>query len=35
MADIKLFSLAGEVNELPSQSVSVEKELQTLIEKIC
>lgn len=33
MSDIKLFSLAGKVSELPSSSVSFEKELQTIIEK--
>ena len=33
MADINLFSLTGEVSELPSKSVSLEKELQTLIEQ--
>ena len=32
MADIKLFSLDGEVSELPSTSVALEKELQTVIE---
>ena len=33
MADIKLFSLDGEVSELPSTSVALEKELQTVIEQ--
>jgi len=33
MADIKLFSLSGEVSELPSTSVTLEKELQTVIEQ--
>lgn len=33
MSDIKLFSIAGKVSELPSSSVSFEKELQTIIEK--
>ncbi len=33
MADIKLFSIHGGVNELPSTSVTLEKELQTLIEQ--
>ena len=33
MADIKLFSLADGVNELPSTSVALEKELQTVIEQ--
>ena len=33
MADIKLFSISGEVQEVKSSSVSLEKELQTLIEK--
>lgn len=33
MADIKLFSLSNGVNELPSTSVTLEKELQTVIEQ--
>lgn len=33
MADIKLFSLQNGVNELPSTSVTLEKELQTVIEQ--
>jgi len=33
MADIKLFSISGEVQEVKSSSASFEKELQTLIEK--
>jgi predicted transport protein len=33
MADIKLFSISDGVTELPSKSVALEKELQTLIEK--
>jgi len=33
MADIKLFSLQGGVNELPSTSVMLERELQTIIEQ--
>lgn len=33
MADIKLFSIADTVNELPSRSVVLEKELQTIIEQ--
>jgi len=33
MADIKLFSLSGNISELPSSSVALEKELQTLIER--
>ncbi len=33
MADIKLFSLQGGVNELPSTSVTLERELQTVIEQ--
>ena len=33
MTDIKLFSLQGGVNELPSTSVTLEKELQTVIEQ--
>jgi hypothetical protein len=32
MADIKLFSISGEVQEVKSGPVSLEKELQTLIE---
>ena len=32
MADIKLFSISGEVQEVKSSPVSLEKELQTLIE---
>ena len=32
MADIKLFSLSDRVSELPSTSVTLEKELQTIIE---
>ena len=32
MADIKLFSISGNVQEVKSSSVSLEKELQTLIE---
>lgn len=32
MADIKLFNITGEVRELPSFSVTLEKELQLLIE---
>lgn len=33
MADIKLFSTSSEVTELPATSVTLEKELQTLIER--
>lgn len=33
MADIKLFSIKGNVVELPSKQVTLEKELQTLLEK--
>ncbi len=33
MADIKLFSLSGGVHELPSSSVTLEKELQSVIEQ--
>ena len=33
MADINLFSLTNGVTELPSKSVALEKELQTIIEK--
>ena len=33
MADIKLFSLSDGVNELPSTSVTLEKELQMVIEQ--
>jgi len=33
MADIKLFSIKNSVTELPSKSVALEKELQTLIEQ--
>ena len=33
MADIKLFSISSEVQEVKSSSVSLENELQTLIEK--
>jgi predicted transport protein len=33
MTDIKLFSLSSKVSELPSTSVTFEKELQTLIEQ--
>jgi hypothetical protein len=33
MADIKLFSLQGGVNELPSTSVMLERKLQTIIEQ--
>ena len=32
MADIKLFSIKGEVKELPSKQVTLEKELQQLLE---
>ena len=32
MADIKLFNIAGEVKELPGSSVTLEKELQHIIE---
>jgi len=32
MADIKLFSLSGDVAELPSTSITLEKELQEIIE---
>ena len=34
MSDIKLFKIAGEVTELPASSVTLERELQILIEKI-
>ncbi len=33
MADIKLFSIRGKVEELPSKQVSLEKELQKLLEE--
>ena len=33
MAEIKLFRLNGQVEELISKSVTVEKELQNIIEK--
>ena len=33
MAEIKLFKINNEVQELKSQSVTIEKELQVLIEK--
>jgi predicted transport protein len=33
MADIKLFNIHGTVQELPSQQVALEKELQNLLEK--
>lgn len=33
MADIKLFTLVNGVQELPSSSVSLEKELKNVIEK--
>lgn len=33
MADFKLFSIKNGVSELPSTQVSLEKELQTLLEK--
>ena len=32
MADIKLFNIKGTVNEYPSGTVTLEKELQTVIE---
>ena len=33
MADIKLFSIKGGVKELPSKQVTLEKELQKLLEE--
>ena len=33
MADIKLFSIKGQVQELPSKQVAVEKDLQKLLEE--
>ena len=33
MADIKLFSIKGKVEELPSKQVTLEKELQKLLEE--
>lgn len=33
MADIKLFSIKGAVTELPSKQVTLEKELQKLLEE--
>ena len=33
MADLKLFSIKGNVEELPSKQVTLEKELQKLLKK--
>lgn len=33
MADLKLFSIKGNVEELPSKQVILEKELQKLLKK--
>lgn len=35
MSDIKLFKIKDIVEELPARWASLERELQTLIEKIC